>query len=54
VFGLLICICLCVFAGLALLAVMTRRDDGFAGLLGLSSLMAADVLGTIYAAYSSA
>jgi hypothetical protein len=32
---------------------MARRDDGFLGLVGLSTLMAAGMLGAVYAAYSS-
>lgn len=51
--GLLICIGLCVLAGLVLLVAMARRDDGFLGLVGLSTLMAAGMLGAVYAAYSS-
>jgi hypothetical protein len=53
VIGLLICIGLCVLAGLVLLVAMARRDDGFLGLVGLSTLMAAGMLGAVYAAYSS-
>jgi len=53
VFALLCAVYLCLAVGFALMVLMFRRRDGFLGLVGLTVLILAGVLGTVHGALTS-